>query len=132
MPYCQSARAQLRHTCSCGCCLSWTRPRRRSSRRARVARGPHRSCAYTRPHLLGFIVFYGLENLVAWSRERVEPDDRGRDWTNPVYLLHVGGFALYAWLVTYLVMELPTEKDGRFWPFVTGAVAYTALLLLMR
>jgi len=82
--------------------------------------------------LLGFIVFYGLENLVAWSRERVEPDDRGRDWTNPVYLLHVGGFALYAWLVTYLVMELPTEKDGRFWPFVTGAVAYTALLLVMR
>ena len=165
--------------------------------------------------LLGFIVFYGLENLVAWSRERVEPDDRGRDWTNPVFLLHVGGFALYAWLVTYLmvrdisdtplpialyatamslhfigidhsllrehgatymrvgrfalaaaalagwsvammteisraaiitslglisggvvmnsmVMELPTEKDGRFWPFVTGAAAYTALLLLMR
>jgi hypothetical protein len=165
--------------------------------------------------LLGFIVFYGLENLVAWSRERVEPDDRGRDWTNPVFLLHVGGFALYAWLVTYLmvrgisdtplpialyatamglhfigidhsllrehgatymrvgrfalaaaalagwsvamvteisraaiitslglisggvvmnsmVMELPTEKDGRFWPFVTGAVAYTARLLVMR
>ena len=31
-----------------------------------------------------------------------------------------------------MVMELPTEKDGRFWPFVTGAVAYTALLLVMR
>jgi hypothetical protein len=55
--------------------------------------------------LLGFIVFYGLENLVAWSRERVEPDDRGRDWTNPVFLLHVGGFALYAWLVTYLMVR---------------------------
>ena len=24
--------------------------------------------------LLGFIVFYGLENLVAWSRERPEPE----------------------------------------------------------
>ena len=31
-----------------------------------------------------------------------------------------------------MVMELPTEKDGRFWPFVTGAVAYTGLLLLIR
>jgi len=31
-----------------------------------------------------------------------------------------------------MVMELPTEKDGRFWPFVTGAAAYTALLLLIR
>jgi hypothetical protein len=132
-----------------------------------------------------------------------------------VFLLHVGGFALYAWLVTYLmlrgisdkpppiavyavamglhfigidhsllrehgsaymrvgrfilaaaalagwsvamvtslspqavttglalisggvvmnsmVMELPTEKDGRFWPFAIGAAAYTALLLLIR
>ncbi len=164
--------------------------------------------------LLGFIVFYGLENLVAWAREHPEPK-AGRDWSNPVFLLHVGGFALYAWLVTYLmvrgisdtplpialyaiamglhfigvdhsllrehgatymrvgrfvlaaaalagwsvammieisraaiitslglvsggvvmnsmVMELPTEKDGRFWPFVVGAAAYTALLLLLR
>jgi hypothetical protein len=31
-----------------------------------------------------------------------------------------------------MVMELPTEKDGRFWPFVMGAAAYTALLLLIR
>ena len=165
--------------------------------------------------LLGFIVFYGLENLVAWARERPESGRNSRDWSNPVFLLHVGGFALYAWLVTYLmvrgisdtplpialyaiamglhfigvdhsllrehgatymrvgrfvlagaalagwsvammteisraaiitalglvsggvvmnsmVMELPKEKDGRFWPFVVGAAAYTALLLLIR
>ena len=165
--------------------------------------------------LVGFIVFYGLENLVAWSRDRREPAGGGRDWSSPVFLLHVGGFAMYAWLVTYLmvrgisdsplpivpyaiamglhfigvdhsllrehggeymrlgryvlaaaalggwlvgtmteisrepiitglgfisggvvmnsmVMELPTEKDGRFWPFVTGAVVYTGLLLLIR
>ena len=165
--------------------------------------------------LLGFIVFYGLENLVAWSRERPESEGSVRGWSSPVFLLHVGGFALYVWLVTYLmvrgisetplpialyaiamslhfigvdhsllrehgaaymrvgrfvlaaaalagwsiatmteisqaaiitglalisggvvmnsmVMELPTEKDGRFWPFVTGAAAYTALLLLIR
>lgn len=165
--------------------------------------------------LLGFIAFYGLENLVAWARERPEREGSGRDWSSPVFLLHVGGFALYAWLVTYLmvrgisdsplpivlyaiamglhfigvdhsllrehgaaymrvgrfvlaaaalagwsvatmteisraaimtslglisggvvmnsmVMELPTEKDGRFWPFVLGAAGYTALLLLIR
>jgi len=165
--------------------------------------------------LLGFIMFYGLENLVAWSRERPESEGTARDWSSPVFLLHVGGFALYVWLVAYLmvrgisdtplpialyaiamglhfigvdhsllrehgaaymrvgrfvlaaaalagwsvamltelsragimtslglisggvvmnsmVMELPTEKDGRFWPFVAGATAYTALLLLIR
>jgi hypothetical protein len=165
--------------------------------------------------LLGFIVFYGLEHLVAWARERPEAEGSSRSWSNPVFLLHVGGFAVYAWLVTYLmvhgisdtalpvalyaiamglhfigvdhslqrehgaaymrvgrfvlaaaalagwsvamvteisrapiitslavisggvvmnsmVMELPTEKDGRFWPFVAGAAAYTALLLLIR
>ena len=165
--------------------------------------------------LLGFVVFYGLENLVAWSRERPETEGSDRHWASPVFLLHVGGFAFYAWLVTYLmvrgisetplpivlyaiamglhfvgvdhsllrehgaaymrvgrfvlagaalagwsvamitaippaaiitslalvsggvvmnsmVMELPTEKDGRFWPFLTGAAAYTTLLLLIR
>ena len=162
--------------------------------------------------LLGFVVFYGLEHLVAWSRE---PEGGRRDWSSPVFLLHVGGFAFYAWLVTYLmvrgisdkplpvtlyaiamalhfvgvdhallrehgaaymrvgrfvlaaaalagwsianvteispttiitclglvsggvvmnsmVMELPSEKDGRLWPFVSGAAAYTLLLLLIR
>jgi hypothetical protein len=165
--------------------------------------------------LLGFIVFYGLENLVAWSRERPESERSTPGWANPVFLLHVGGFAFYAWLVTYLmvrgisdtplpialysvamglhfmgvehslrhehgatymrvgrfvlaaaalagwsvamitdvsqaaiitslalvsggvvmnsmVMELPSGKDGRFWPFVFGAAAYTLLLLLIR
>ena len=165
--------------------------------------------------LLGFIVFYGLENLVAWARERPRSREQRREWSNPVFLLHVGGFALYAWLVTYLmvhgisetplpialyaiamglhfigvdhslqrehgatymrvgrfvlaaaalagwsvamlteisraaiitslalisggvvmnsmVMELPTEKEGRFWPFAVGAAAYTGLLLLIR
>jgi len=173
--------------------------------------------------LIGFVLFYGLENLVSWSRQEREeaaaetaPAEReGREWSSPVFLLHVGGFAFYAWLVCYLmvrgiseeplpialyalamglhfvgvdhslqrehggaymrvgrfvlaaaalggwgvarlnelsrpaiitglglisggvvmnsmVMELPREKDGRFWPFVAGAVSYTALLLLIR
>jgi hypothetical protein len=172
--------------------------------------------------LLGFVVFYGLENLVRWSHqgaacEEVRPRGRGEagDGPSAVFILHVGGFAVYAWLVSYLmvrgitekplpitlyalamglhfygvdssllrehgaaylrvgryllaaaalggwsvatgtdvprtwlitslglvsggvvmnsmVMELPREKGGRFWPFVLGALLYTLLLGLIR
>jgi hypothetical protein len=176
--------------------------------------------------LIGFVVFYGLENLVGWSRGQEDEGSKSgtadrsagrplREWSDPVFLMHVGGFAFYAWIVCYLmvrgiteeplpialyalamglhffgvdhalqrehgaaylrvgrfvlaaaalagwgvaivtelprtwiitglglisggvvmnsmVMELPHEKDGRFWPFVAGAVAYTLLLLLVR
>jgi hypothetical protein len=172
--------------------------------------------------LLGFVVFYGLENLVRWKREGAARAALGggvagvgAEGLSPVFLLHVGGFALYAWLVCYLmvrgisekplpialfalamglhfygvdhslfrehgaaylrvgrfvlaaaalagwavammtevprpslitglglisggvvmnsmVMELPREKEGRFWPFVVGALVYTLLLALVR
>jgi hypothetical protein len=172
--------------------------------------------------LLGFVVFYGLENLVRWKREGAARGALGggvagvgAEGLSPVFLLHVGGFALYAWLVCYLmvrgisekplpialfalamglhfygvdhslfrehgavylrvgrfvlaaaalagwavammtevprpslitglglisggvvmnsmVMELPREKEGRFWPFVFGALVYTLLLALVR
>jgi hypothetical protein len=55
--------------------------------------------------LLGFIVFYGLENLVVGARERPGAEDSRREWSNPVFLLHVGGFAVYTWLVTYLMVH---------------------------
>ena len=29
-----------------------------------------------------------------------------------------------------MIMELPSEREGRFWPFALGATAYTALLLV--
>jgi hypothetical protein len=34
-------------------------------------------------------------------------------------------------IINSMVMELPTEKEGRFWPFCLGAVAYSLLLLLI-
>jgi hypothetical protein len=34
-------------------------------------------------------------------------------------------------VVTSMIMELPSEKDGRFWPFVFGAVGYSVVLLLL-
>jgi hypothetical protein len=158
--------------------------------------------------LLGFLLFYGLENMVARSgrngREEGEPAARS-------YKLQLGGFAAYCSLVGYLmvhqrslptllylvamtlhflavnhsfereygstydhggrwilaaavvvggaagiftsmseellatllgfnsggvvinsmIMELPTEKEGRFWAFCLGAVGYSLLLLLI-
>lgn len=162
--------------------------------------------------LAGFVVFYGLENLVQWSRARAGSDE---DAPRPVVWLHIGGFAAYVSLVSYLmvrgisetpvpialytaamsfhflgvdhslrrehgalydrvgrfvlaaaalagfavalvaafpatlvitglglvsggvvmnsmIMELPGEKDGRFWPFAAGAAAYAGLLGIVR
>jgi len=45
----------------------------------------------------------------------------------------ITGFGLVSGgvVVNSMIMELPSEKDGRFWPFALGAAAYAALLLLM-
>ena len=34
-------------------------------------------------------------------------------------------------IINSMIMELPTEKEGRFWPFCLGAIAYSLLLLLI-
>jgi hypothetical protein len=34
-------------------------------------------------------------------------------------------------IITSMIMELPTEKEGRFWPFCLGAIGYSLLLLLI-
>lgn len=34
-------------------------------------------------------------------------------------------------IINTMIMELPKEKEGRFWPFCFGAVAYSVLLLLV-
>jgi hypothetical protein len=157
--------------------------------------------------LVGFLMFYGLDNVRARLRDRVQT---GTAWTG--FRLHVGGFAAYVALMAYLlvhrlepgsgatglyalviafhflaldhslqeehgvayertgrfvlagasllgwgagvlfavphgvlallvafvsgaimmnsmIMELPSEKEGRFWPFVTGGVVYGLILL---
>lgn len=162
--------------------------------------------------LVGFVLYYGLENFVAWSR--ASRAARGEEGHTPlVYRLHVGGFAAYSALIGYvlvrepkteplalafytiamflhflgidhsldrehgrkyetrgkwilaaatgagcligilakiperflatlmgfiaggvvvnsMVMELPKEKEGRFWAFCSGAFLYSLLLLL--
>lgn len=162
--------------------------------------------------LVGFVLYYGLENIVAWSRaSRAAHGEAGH--TPLVYRLHLGGFAAYSALIGYvlvreprpeplslafyttamflhflgidhsldrehgrmyqqhgkwilaaataagclvgilmqiperylatmmgfiaggvvvnsMVMELPKEKEGRFWAFCIGAFLYSVLLLL--
>jgi uncharacterized membrane protein required for colicin V production len=162
--------------------------------------------------LVGFVLYYGLENFVAWSR--ASRTVRGQEGHTPlVYRLHLGGFAAYSSLIGYvlirepeseplalafytiamflhflgidhsldrehgriyqqrgkwilaaatfagclvgilikipdrylatlmgfiaggvvvnsMVMELPKEKEGRFWAFCTGALLYSLLLLV--
>jgi hypothetical protein len=159
--------------------------------------------------LIGFLLFYGLENIVSRSGLR------GREQREPAagltYKLQLGGFAAYAGLIGYLmvhqrtlptllyliamalhflavnhsfereygfsydhsgrwllaaailiggsagiftsmseellatllgfnsggvvinsmIMELPTEKEGRFWAFCLGAIGYSLLLVLI-
>jgi len=60
--------------------------------------------------LFGFVLYYGLEHLVKWSRvtgRRNSPDYGSRD---PVFLLHIGGFALYGSLVSYLMVQSISEN----------------------
>lgn len=161
----------------------------------------------------GFVVFYGLEHLVAWSRRTPRTGEAGDLKERAVFLLHVGGFAVYAAMVSYLmvrgigmaqasvalytvamalhflsvdhallrehgamyvqrgryvlagaaiagwacgllgeipkpilcillglvsggvimnstIMELPREKEGKFWSFLLGAFAYAVIVLL--
>jgi hypothetical protein len=163
--------------------------------------------------LAGFALFYGLEHLVAWSRPSAQQQTAGAETNGFIFHLHICGFAVYAALVSYLmvrgtglaqasialyavamglhflsvdhsllrehavryvrlgrymlaaavlvgwacgtwleipgpivctllglvsggvimnsmIMELPREKEGRFWPFLLGAAAYAAIMLL--
>lgn len=54
--------------------------------------------------LAGFLVFYGLEHMVLGARSG-ERGEAGRGAADRVYRLHLVGFALYCWLVGYLLAE---------------------------
>ena len=164
--------------------------------------------------LMGFVLVYGLENLVSRSREQRREERVTEGKGDLVYWLHMGGFAVYGGLVSYLmvdqgkrglvflalyfvamflhflgvdhslrrehaalydrsgkwvlagtvlagwlvgasisipetvlstlqglvgggvvinsmIMELPKENEGRFWPFCAGAVGYALIILLI-
>jgi hypothetical protein len=54
--------------------------------------------------LLGFLFFYGLEHLVFASRVPDAPQD-GTETNRAAFRLHIGGYALYSWLIGYLLMS---------------------------
>jgi hypothetical protein len=60
--------------------------------------------------LVGFLVFYGLEHMVAGSGERRTRDETGRESLRPVVFVHIGGFASYVWLVSYLMVRGITNE----------------------
>jgi hypothetical protein len=47
----------------------------------------------------------------------------------PFVLALLLAFVSGAVIMNSAIMELPSEKDGRFWPFVMGGLAYGLLLL---
>jgi hypothetical protein len=54
--------------------------------------------------LAGFVLYYGLENLVDWSRRSMRGKGLARH-AGPVVWLHVGGFAAYSIIVSYLLVD---------------------------
>jgi hypothetical protein len=162
--------------------------------------------------MIGFMFFYGLDHMVGWSRKAGKKRLQKEEGGSPIFWLHIGGFAVYAWLVSYLmvrnieeetvpivlyavamgfhflllehslrqehsssfdragryvlaiaplagwiigiamelpksmvitllgfisgaiimntlIMELPREKEGKFWPFLVGGILYAAILI---
>jgi hypothetical protein len=54
--------------------------------------------------MVGFLVFYGLETMAAIPRGSLEAGAGGGGAAPGQRWVHIGGFALYAWLLTYLMV----------------------------
>jgi len=61
--------------------------------------------------LAGFVLFYGLEHMVRWSRLSGRREQAGYGVSDPIFILHIGGFALYAGLISYLMVRGIDEKS---------------------
>jgi hypothetical protein len=72
--------------------------------------------------LAGFILMYGLEHLVSWSRKRQEGEAVGEEEGNLVSWVHMGGFFLYCGLVSY-TMARESERGILFLIFYLVAMS---------
>jgi hypothetical protein len=71
--------------------------------------------------LAGFVLYYGLENFVAWSRAfRTASGEEGH--SPLVYRLHLGGFAAYSALIGYVLVREP-KPEPRALAFYTIAMS---------
>jgi len=58
--------------------------------------------------LIGFVFFYGLDHFVLAARPAGTPT-ADREARGTVYWFHLGGYALYSWLIGYLLVERATR-----------------------
>jgi hypothetical protein len=68
--------------------------------------------------LVGFLVFYGLDHL-----RRRFGESEGEEGAGPAFRLHVGGFAIYVGLVSYLLVNSLEETE-------VSIALYTAAITL--
>jgi len=61
---------------------------------------PYRGASIYFIALLGFLAYYGLDKLELRLRQGPSPDPERR-----AFRIHVGGFAIYVWLVSYLLVR---------------------------
>jgi hypothetical protein len=55
--------------------------------------------------MVGFLLFYGLDHLRARSKAREAASGDGAPHLGPSFRLHVGGFAVYVGLVSFLLVQ---------------------------
>jgi hypothetical protein len=60
--------------------------------------------------MVGFLSFYGLEHLRARLHASAKGEGEGELGTD--FLVHIGGFAVYAWLASYLLLHSLDEAPG--------------------
>jgi len=63
--------------------------------------------------LIGFMAFYGLEHLAAWTRGPEECEGGQGDGNRRGRWIHVGGFLAYVWLAGYLAVRSLEEGATR-------------------
>jgi hypothetical protein len=65
--------------------------------------------------LVGFVLFYTLENMAAATR--TDRDEKGEQDRPLVYWLHIGGFAVYCSLMGYLLREDADSRELSLVPY---------------
>jgi len=65
---------------------------------------PFRDLSVNLAAMVGFLIFYALENMVAWSKtpSGKKIGRRPGSTAGPIFWLHISGFAVSVWLVSYL------------------------------
>ncbi len=63
---------------------------------------PFRDLSVNLAAMIGFMVFYALENVVAWSKKTAGKRKESGTAGDSIFWLHIGGFAVSVWLVSYL------------------------------